>query len=206
MEGLVFIGPGSEWFWAAAQFVVVIVSLGGLYRQLRQTNAANAVQRMESLQGTWNSEPLIQARLRVAIWRKHRTTDVPSFADQAALSSLCGFFENLSDLEAERFITWQEIENTWGQPLVIWWALLRPTIEALRQESSPRSYAGFEHLAERAERLANARGERWSIADLEIPAVLDAQIGRNTARLEILRDAASGAIPREPAVRGTDQD
>jgi hypothetical protein len=186
--------------------VVVIVSLGGLYRQLRQTNAANAVQRIESLQGMWTSEQLIHARLRVAIWRKHRTTDAPSFADQAALSSLCGFFENLSDLEAERYITWQEIENTWGEALVAWWALLGPTIQALREDSSPRVYGGFEHLAQRAERLATERGERWSIADADIPDVLDAQIGRNTARLEILRDAASGTIPREPAVSEPDQD
>ena len=127
-DGLVLIGPGSEWFWSAAQFLVVIVSVAGLYRQLRQVNAANAVQRMESLQGLWNSEALIQARLRVAIWRKHRTTDAPGYADQAALSSVCGFFENLSDLEVDRYITWKEIENTWGQALVVWWALLAPTI------------------------------------------------------------------------------
>lgn len=200
------IGPGSEWFWAAAQFVVVVVSLGGLYRQLKQTNAANAVQRMESLQGMWTSERLIQARLRVAIWRKHRTTDAPSFADQAALSTLCGFFENLSDLEEERFITWREIENTWGEPLVTWWSLLGPTIQALREESSARAYRGFEHLAERAERLANERGDRWSISEADIPDVLEAQIGRNTARLEMLRDAASGMIPREPAVSNPNQD
>ena len=189
------IGPGSEWFWSAAQFLVVIVSVAGLYRQLRQVNAANAVQRMESLQGLWNSEALIQARLRVAIWRKHRTTDAPGYADQAALSSVCGFFENLSDLEVDRYITWKEIENTWGQALVVWWALLAPTIQALRVQSSPTVYGGFESIARRAERVSNELGHRWSLAEADIPDTLDGQIGRNTARLEILRDAASGAIP-----------
>jgi hypothetical protein len=34
-DGLALIGPGSEWFWAAAQFVVVVVSLVGIYSQLQ---------------------------------------------------------------------------------------------------------------------------------------------------------------------------
>ena len=87
-----------------------------------------------------------------------------------------------------------------------WWSLLGPTIQALREESSARAYGGFEHLALRAERLANERGDRWSVSEVDIPDVLDAQIGRNTARLEMLRDAASGMIPREPAVSHPDPD
>jgi hypothetical protein len=38
-NGLVLIGPGSEWFWSALQFVVVVVSLVGIYNQLQGQQA-----------------------------------------------------------------------------------------------------------------------------------------------------------------------
>jgi hypothetical protein len=34
-DGLVFFGPGSEWFWSMLQFVVVAITVYGIYRQLR---------------------------------------------------------------------------------------------------------------------------------------------------------------------------
>lgn len=192
------IGPGSEWFWAAAQFFVVVISLVGLYRQLRQQNAANAVQRMEALQGEWNSQHMIQVRLRVAIWRKHATSVMPDFADQASLTWLCGFFENLSDLEEEGYLTWKEVENSWGPQLVMWWTVLAPTIQAERELTSPLVFGGFERLARRAESIMERRGDKWSIAEADIPEALDAQIQRNSARLRILRDVAAGEIPVDP--------
>ena len=40
-NGLAFFGPGSEWLWSMLQFVVVAVTLVGIYYQLRSSQSAN---------------------------------------------------------------------------------------------------------------------------------------------------------------------
>jgi hypothetical protein len=125
-DGMAFIGPGSEWFWTALSGIILAVTFIAIYRQLRAQSAANAVHRMEALQGQWNSERMIHARLTVAIWRKHADGPSPSIEAQAALGYLLGFFENLSDLEEDGNLTWKEVYNSWGELLVIYWAYLHP--------------------------------------------------------------------------------
>lgn len=203
-DELVLVGPGSEWFWAALQFVVVVVTLLAIYRQLRAQGAANAVQRMETLQGEWNSERMIHSRLVVAIWRKHdaaspNAASSPDFETQAALGWLCGFFENLSDLEEDGYLTWKEVVNNWGQSLIVYWVLLAPVVTELRSSATSNMFTGFERLARRAEAVARSLGEDWLMSESEIPQMLEEQIGRNAARLRMLRDIASGVIPAEPA-------
>jgi len=193
------IGPGSEWFWAMAQFVVVVVTLVGLYRQLRQSNAANAVQRMEAFQGEWNSPRLIYARLAVAIWRKHTTSAEPSPEAQVPLAWLCGFFENLSDLHLAGYLDWREIEVTWGAQLALWWQALPDTIATARVETLD-AYSGFELLAKRALAESAKRGDNWVVTPEQLPAALDVQIRRNRTRLRLLRDLETGAILDDPLV------
>ena len=190
-------GPGSEWFWAMAQFALVAATIVGLARQIRQQNAAGALQRLVSLQGDWESARLVDARLRVAIWRKHAGTVVPNAEASAPIAVLCNFFENLADLFEAGYITWTEIENTWGQSLVTWWALLDGTIKDLRG-GTITVYVGFERLAARSLERAKRRGDHWEVSDEDIPGVLDVQIARNRARLRILRDIQEGVIPEEP--------
>jgi hypothetical protein len=181
-----------------AQFLVVVVTLVALYRQIRQANAANTLQRMISLQGEWDAPRMIYARLAVAIWRKHATSPVPDVEAQVPLAWLCNFFENLSDLYVEGYVTWTEIENSWGSSLVFWWAALEQTVKSERSGNSV-AYAGFELLAKRALAGAAKRGDDWSVADEDIPGMLDVQIGRNRTRLRLLRELESGEWPQEPA-------
>lgn len=196
-DGMAFIGPGSEWFWTALSGLILAVTFIAIYRQLRAQSAANAVHRMEALQGQWDSERMIHARLTVAIWCKHAAGPSATFEVQAALYWLCGFFENLSDLEEDGHLTWKEVSNTWGAPLVGYWALLAPTIREV-QAHTPTAFTGFERLARRAEEEARGRGDDWSVPESQFPEYIETQIGRNTARLRMLRDIAAGVIPTDP--------
>lgn len=197
-DGMALIGPGSEWFWTAVSWILLAVTFIAIYRQLRAQNAANALQRMEALQGEWTSERMIHACLVVVLWRKHAAGPSADFKAQAALNWLCGFFENLSDLEEDGYLTWKEVENTWGEVLVAYWALLAPTLLELRGRSST-AFTGFERLASQAEETARRRGDNWSVSEAQIPDLLEAQIARNTARLSMLRDIATGVIPTDPS-------
>jgi hypothetical protein len=197
-NGLVLIGPGSEWFWSMLQLVVVVVSLAALYRQLRAQGSANAVQRMDSLQGAWESERMIHVGLLVTLWCKQAGGTSPGLEAQAALASLCDFFENLSDLEEEGYLTWKEVENSWGQALAVYWTLLSPAILERRGQGTT-VYPGFERLAQKAKASAAKRGDDWSFDPADIPDVLEGMIGRGQARLRILRDVAEHVIPVDTA-------
>ena len=52
-EGLTLFGTGSEWFWSMLQFVVVAITLVGIYVQLRQARAANAFAQSTALMLEW---------------------------------------------------------------------------------------------------------------------------------------------------------
>jgi len=54
-DGLVLFGPGSEWFWSMAQFVVVAVTLVGIYSQLRIARSADASAQRAEMEKKWES-------------------------------------------------------------------------------------------------------------------------------------------------------
>lgn len=197
-EGMVFIGQGSEWLWTAVSGVVLAVTFLAIYRQLRLQAGAGAIERMQTLQGIWDSERMIRARLDVAIWRKHAGGSPPSFEVQAALGWLCGFFEDLADLQEQRYVSLAEVLSTWGQSVVAYWTVLQPVIQQERAKAGD-AYPAFERLAQQVVQVARRRGLDYGLPETEIAAFLDGQIGRNTARLRILRDVSAGIIPTEPA-------
>ena len=151
---------------------------------------------MEAWQEKWFSSSLIHARLTVAIWRKHAASPSPNFEVRAALNLLCTFFEDLGALEADGYITRKEVEVTWGDGLVMYWALLGPTITELRA-SMPSAYVEFERLAKQAEATARRRGEDWSVPESAIPELVETQINVLTAWLRMNRDVATGVIPAD---------
>ncbi len=199
-DGMAFIGPGSELFWTAVSGIVLAVTFLAIYRQLRVQGSANAVHRMESLQGTWESEQMIHTRLLVVLWCKHAGGTSPGPEAQASLGGLGDFFENLSDLEEDGYISWKEVENSWGWALAIFWTLLAPAILE-RRHNMTGLYVGFERLAKRATAAAAKRGDDWSLEQADIPDVLDGIIGRSQARLRILRDVAGHVIPVDPGLK-----
>jgi len=181
-----------------AQFVLVSVTIVGLYRQVRQQNAANALERMVQLQGEWNSPRLIYARLCVARWRMQATDMRPDVETTVPLAWLCNFFENLADLYEAGHVTWWEVENTWGQSLVLWWSALRETVIDSRAGNST-ALLGFERLAERAAGTARKRGDDWDVSSDDLATALEVQVQRNAARLRMLRDIERWVMPGDGA-------
>jgi len=55
-------GPGSEWFWSMAQFVLVAVTLIGIYYQLRIARNANAFEQMSRIADEGASETAAEER------------------------------------------------------------------------------------------------------------------------------------------------
>lgn len=128
-QGSAIFGLGSEWFWSMAQFVVVVVTLGGIYRQLRAQGAANALHRIESLQGRYTSERMEYTKLALALDLK---CEAMSNRTRALASPLLNFFVDLGNLHEEGYISLVEIDQNWGRPILVWSALLTPVVERQR--------------------------------------------------------------------------
>ena len=144
-DRIVLIGPGSEWFWAAASFVLVAASVVGIRRQLQAQSAANALMRNEALDDTWNGKALVLARLQTAIDLRDGswTREVPGRA-----SPFLTFLDTLSDLHEEGHVSLGDIGGRWGRGITIWWHLLGPLIESERRlVEDPTICARFERLA-----------------------------------------------------------
>jgi hypothetical protein len=197
-EGSALFGPGSEWFWAMAQFLVVVVTLFGIYRQLRAQGATNALARIETLHGRYDSKEMTLAKLQVAIDLRYGE---PPSEMNAGMDPIGGFFDILHDQHEGGFMTLKEIDERFGGGAQIWWRLLGPAIRGSRAiESEPGLYEAFEKIEALCGRRALDRGSPRSwILEAPLPVLLDEVIKRTTERLQLLNSVASDAIPEPPA-------
>ena len=62
-EGLVLIGPGSEWFWTALSGLVLAGTFIALYRQLRVQANVSATDQLTRFEPNRASERLLRSRL-----------------------------------------------------------------------------------------------------------------------------------------------
>ncbi len=195
--GAVF-GPGSEWLWAMTQVVVVVVTLFGIYRQLRAQAAGNAIARMTGLSSRWESRLLTLARLRSGLQLRYGESR-PGLS--AEMMRVLDFFVDLGNLREQGHITLDEIDNNWGFSIQLYAAILHPRIEEQRRiDGDPTLWSGLKELAaDLHERRLKRGGSPLVTDDASTPGWLDEIIRRNTAGLELLRDAESDVIPRPPA-------
>lgn len=197
-QGSAIFGPGSEWFWSMAQFVVVVITLGGIYRQLRTQGAANALQRIDFLQGQWSSERLTYSRLALCLHLRYEGIGSATFARAMPLAD---FVENLYDLHEQGYVSLKELAYSWGRSIQIYWAVLAPAIEHQRlEDGDPNLYLGFERLNTMLHQRDIKTGtEPMNLDPSTFPDVLDEVIRRNTEKLRQEQGWKSGVIPTAPA-------
>jgi hypothetical protein len=144
-NGLAFLGPGSEWFWSMLQFVVVAVTLVGIYYQLRSSQSANAFTQLGSFVDEWNGERL--ARKRRAIYIALRDGAAPSDIPDAPAEAVANYWEKIGSLARAGHIAPSLIvEGHAGAEA--WWVILIPWVERVRSEdANPSLWEHFEWLA-----------------------------------------------------------
>ena len=187
------IGPGSEWFWAAAQFVLVAVSLVGIYRQLKAQGSANAMQRLSTLHDRWNSERLVRVRLKLAIGLRHGGGE----AVAPLLGPVTDFFEDIALLEARGHVSRHEIWIDWNRTIEFWWTVLEPEIRRQRVHY-PGEFERFERLTERMVELDRRSSQRNTFDPDTVRRTLDDIIEALTASLRLELEARAGHLPSLP--------
>jgi hypothetical protein len=193
-NGLVLIGIGSEWFWTMVSGIVVAVTFLIIYRQLRAQGAANALQRIDTISGRWSSPEMVLARLEVALALRDGTLDMH---DDTRVDTILNFFELVRGLHRQGFIGEEELAIEFGASAVVWWRLLRPVIDVHRaDEGDVTLWSGTEQLVAAVKRWDTKLGtDRSVIWSTPVEALTAAVIRRETNRLRLARDAASGVIP-----------
>jgi hypothetical protein len=144
-EPIVFWGPGSEWFWSMAQFVVVAVTLLGIYYQFRLQRAANAFDQINRIADQWESEEMLRARL--AICRAFVAgTEMP----EAAMVSIGNYWEYIASLVRAGHVNERLVSQTIGGGAPITWGVIAEQTARLRVERmDPTIFVNFEWLTKR---------------------------------------------------------
>ena len=145
-DGMVFIGPGSEWFWATLSGIVTMVSLLAIWRQLRLQARTAAIEQMEAFQHEAYSESMQRYGLDVMI--ALRDHDDPADVPEAAVLGLGDFWANFATLaragHRDAALLWQSDS---ASPQITWW-WIAPFVFKTRAESrlGVPSYTDFEWL------------------------------------------------------------
>jgi hypothetical protein len=198
--GTPIVGTGSEWFWAALQFVVVTITLVAIYRQVRAERESTELAQFERLLATWNDETFLRARLAVLVnLRNPPTRDL-----DADMWRIAGFFDDLAIQRRGGRLRAQLVWEFFGPDIQFWWPALR---DALRQDSvsrgEPRAWSRFEELHDQTMKqqahLGVMKADHASAA--AIAAEREANIEFAIAHLRHLRDAREGRVPEVPAAR-----
>ena len=147
-DGIVLIGPGSEWFWSMLQFVVVVVTLVGIYYQLRLARSANAFAQLDTLMGEWQSERM--ARKRLALLTAVRDGVPLDALPNHAAATIGNYWEKVGGLVAARHVSEALIKESFGDEVGFWYGLLTPwAVRIQAVDPQERVGAHFEALARR---------------------------------------------------------
>jgi len=145
LDDLVLVGPGSEWFWSMAQFIVVAVTLVGIYYQLRVSRSANAFAHLDAFEAEWVSERLSRARLDALVAIRDGG---PDDLLMTAGGAIANFWEKIGSLARSGHIEVRLLRNGSGTHCQTWWGVLGPWVMTLRAEDpDPTIFENFEWLS-----------------------------------------------------------
>jgi hypothetical protein len=150
-EGLTLLGAGSEWFWSMLQFVVVAVTLVGIYIQMRQARAANAFNQAAAIEREWVEERLVRRRLAMLTALR----DEGPGADLTVLMQPIGnYWEQVAALVRAGHVELPVVYDALATDCRTWWSILGPSLLRYRAEVGDDTILEhFEWLARSMERL-----------------------------------------------------
>lgn len=133
-DGMAFIGPGSEWFWAGLSGLILAVTFIAIYRQLRLQASASAFEQLHSMIQEWGSERLL--RCRVELLRGLRDGTDPAKLPLGVSIQILDYWETIGLLVRNRHVSRHLVWDQMGNVCEGWWVILGPSILAMREEVS----------------------------------------------------------------------
>lgn len=194
LDGMALFGPGSEWFWTMAQFLLLTVTALAIYRQLRAQGSANALSAQASLLAEWDSAGMVRLRLASLMHIASGEREQPP-----GFRIVGNFFARMASLVTHRHLLPTDSWELWSGQTQFWWALASPWLPAIRSPN-PGIWGEFEDMAATMAALDRKNG-----VPNFIPSDLSARVEREgkmlIERLRLEREANEGVVPTWP--RGT---
>jgi hypothetical protein len=202
-DEIVFLGPGSEWFWTAVSGMVLAVTFFSIYRQLRMQRAANALLAMESLVRRWESRELVMTRLEAALAMRYERD--PGHTNMAIIK-LLDFLTDVINLWDRGLLEEGDVVPTWGISTTVWLALVQPYLAVQRGKPGESRYRILQQFADHVERMNHRSWRRRTRWEIDLPVIddtnrqewLDEAIRRGIQTLELLDQVEARHIPRPP--------
>jgi hypothetical protein len=180
-------GPGSEWFWAFAQFVVVALTLGVIcYQVWSQTEqakiqaAGSMAQTVCLIQDKWNTDTMQRMRLKICSDWKSNKKNFDGVCEYVA-----EFFEELATFVKIGAISKEVMWDVQSWNIECYWSMFKDEIYRLRAEYKDESfYEGFEELFDDIGRINKQRTVPMK-CDNDINDFIEREIRSTTAALDI---------------------
>jgi len=199
LEGSVIFGPGSEWFWSMAQFVLVAVTLIGIYYQLRLARSANAFEQMNRIVDEWESERMTRHTLEIYLALREGV-DLENIPEGAA-TSITNYLESVAALIRAGHIDRKLVYESLGSRYQWWWVLLAPNIRRARNEAEdPAVGEHFEWLAGVMAGMDRKTGVRAVYDDSHVASTLGRRIQNAQERMRAAEELRAVIVrPMSPA-------
>jgi hypothetical protein len=175
-DGLVLIGPGSEWLWTAISGLVLAITFLAIWRQLALARSANAFQQIEGLTAAWETELLARHKLAIleAIAAGVPLENIP----EGSATVIENFWEHTGALVRAGHIDAKMMYPQYGPIIRYWHAVVTPNVRRYRAESRTRVFESLDWLAERMAEVDRARGDDVAIDEAYIRSTLGRRIER----------------------------
>jgi hypothetical protein len=188
LDGMAFIGPGSEWFWTAISGVILAVTFIAIYRQLRIQSAASAVEQLEEWERESGSEALNQASLEIlfALRDGCDPARIPDGPARAMGSSWERHAMHYCAGRRDPKLLWQwESDAAQG-----WWLMLGPRARRRRAETGdPSILENLEWLADLMAKMDKRAGKPPTTTWAYVAENLDWWIEAHEERLRVAKAA-----------------
>ena len=184
-EPIVFWGPGSEWFWIMLQFVVVAVTLVGIYFQFRLQRAANAFDQLNRIVAEMEKESMLRARLEVA-----RAIAAGEAPPEGAMIAVANYWEKVASLVRGGHVDRTVLYESGGSGAPLWWAALADVARDVRKSrDDPTIWKQFEWLAQTFTAHAERKKEPFAFDHDSVVRIFAAGIPGLEDRIRMLEES-----------------
>ena len=198
-EGLVLVGPGSEWFWSALSGIVLTITVIALYRQFRLQAHETAIDQLTSFEAEWSSERL--NRYKIDVLRELRDGLDPAGLSWGPTHSVFNFWERIGSLARGGHLDVDELASVNLGVCQQWWGSLKPWVMARRTEIGPTFGENWEWLAAAVTKVNERAGslDMDSLGNIEaFIATLEYRVGVEEAMRRGGVSPAGRAAPPDP--------
>ena len=197
-DGLVLIGPGSEWFWMALSGVALTVTFAAIYRQLRLQRSASAIEHLASLKREWDSELMARSVLEtlLAIRAGCDPTRLPGAAHDIA-----DFWQRVGYMVRAKDVDRRLVHQYLSDEIQSWWVWLAPAVRSWREtEELSFLYGHFEWLVGLMAELDRKAGRKASFDAASVARSLGAYIDISRHQIKLGEELRSVIVrPGSPA-------